>query len=511
MVRVQVIAYTPTDFLEEPDTTIGRCRELVEKNAVTWVNVVDPDERTLDELETLFGFHPLALEDAQNEDLHPKVEVYDDTVFIVVRTIVWTEDIETDQLSIFLGRKFVVTIHDKVFPQLEDIRIRLRKRTPRILKAGADFLAYTILDVLVDSYFPHLDRFQSLLDQLEEQIVARPSGTGIAHLHDHPAHRHRLERVRDERRVLRVQRGGRPLSCAVVDGSPDRNPRMVDASKRVAVTGSSDETYREPSRTAWNATGEKYLKLLRIFEPYGFDLLARVNPKIRESALDLATGPGEPAMSIARLVGPDGRVVGIDLSEQMVQLATQIAKERRIPGVTFLAMDAEKLDFPDESFDLVASRFGFQIFANPEIVARQAYRVVRPKGRIGVAVWSTADKATAIDAVVGPMLEFAEPDETGYWPTPFELGGPGELAKLLADAGFGETQEERRTHTMAFKDEDEYIEILVEGTPLGRAIQEEDPPVQKKILSKTRANLRKWKSRKGILIPCEGVIVTGTK
>ena len=141
-------------------------------------------ERTLDELETLFGFHPLALEDAQNEDLHPKVEVYDDTVFIVVRTIVWTEEIETDQLSIFLGRKFVVTIHDKVFPQLEDIRIRLRKKTPRLLKAGADFLAYTILDVLVDSYFPHLDRFQSLLDQLEEQIVARPSGTGIAHLHD---------------------------------------------------------------------------------------------------------------------------------------------------------------------------------------------------------------------------------------------------------------------------------------------------------------------------------------
>ncbi len=216
-------------------------------------------------------------------------------------------------------------------------------------------------------------------------------------------------------------------------------------------------------------------------------------------------------MSIARMVGPDGRVVGIDLSEEMVQLATRIANERRIPGVTFLAMDAETLDFPDGSFDLVTSRFGFQIFANPETVAREAYRVLRPKGRIGVAVWSTADKATAIDAVVGPMLEFAEPDETGHRPTPFELGGPGELAKLLADAGFGETQEERRTHMMAFKDEDEYIEILVESTPLGPSIKEEDPPVQKKILAKTRANLRKWKSRKGILIPCEGVIVMATK
>src|SRR5438093_9205164 len=199
--------------------------------------------------------------------------------------------------------------------------------------------------------------------------VQRGDQSPHGHLHDHPADRHRLERIRDERRVLRLQRGGRPLSRAAVDGSPDRNPRMVDASKRVAVTGSSDESYRESSRTAWNATAEKYIKLLRVFEPYGFDLLARLSPKIRESALDLATGPGEPAMSIARMVGPAGRVGGIDLSAQMVRLATRIAKERRIPGVTFLAMDAEKLEFPDESFDIVASRFGFQVFANPETVA----------------------------------------------------------------------------------------------------------------------------------------------
>src|SRR2546422_9073897 len=248
---------------------------------------------------------------------------------------------------------------------------------------------------------------------------------------------------------------------------------------------STDDSDRESIRRASNESAESYRRALRLFEPYGFDLLARVNPKIRESALDLGTGPGEPAMSIARMVGPDGRVVGIDLSEQMVQLATRIAKERRIPGVTFLAMDAEKLDFPDESFDLVTSRFGFQTFANPEIVAKEAYRVLRSKGRIGVAVWSTADKATAIDAVVGPMLEFTEPDETGYRPTPFELGGPGELAKLLADVGLGEIQEERRTHTMAFSDEDEYIEILLGPTPLGHSIKEDDPTLQQNNHAKT--------------------------
>jgi SAM-dependent methyltransferase len=274
---------------------------------------------------------------------------------------------------------------------------------------------------------------------------------------------------------------------------------------------STDDSDRESMRIAGNESAESHRTAMRVFEPYSFDLLARVNPKIRESALDLAAGLGEPAMSIARMVGPDGRVVGIDPSEQMVELATRIAKERRIPGLTFLAMDAEKLDFPDESFDLVTSRFGFHIFPRPETVAKEAHRVLRPRGRIGVVVWSTAEKATALSAVVQPILEFSEPDETGYRPTPFELGGPGELTRLLADAGFVETQEERRTHTMAFADEDQYIETIVEGTPLGPAIREADPSVQKKILASTRANLRKWKSRKGIQIPCEAVIVTATK
>jgi magnesium transporter len=184
MVRVEVIAYTPTDLVEEHEVTIGRCRDLVDKFSVTWVNIVDPDGRTLEELETLFGFHPLALEDALNQDLVPKVELYDDIAFIVARTIVWAEEIETDQLTLFVAKKFVITIHDKVFPQLEDIRIRLRKRTPRMLKGGADFLAYTILDVLVDSYFPHLDRFQDILDQLEDEIVQNPTASGIAKIHD---------------------------------------------------------------------------------------------------------------------------------------------------------------------------------------------------------------------------------------------------------------------------------------------------------------------------------------
>src|SRR2546421_10797783 len=100
-------------------------------------------------------------------------------------------------------------------------------------------------------------------------------------------------------------------------------------------TGDSD---RESMRIAWNESADSYRKGMRVFEPYGFDLLARVNPKIRESALDLAAGLGGPAMSIARMGGPDGPVVGIDLSEQMGGLATRIAKEGAKPAPTVLGM-----------------------------------------------------------------------------------------------------------------------------------------------------------------------------
>ena len=184
MARIEVIAYSPTEMIEEQDCTVGRCRELVEKFNVTWVNIVDPDSRTMEELETLFALHPLALEDSTRSYITPKVEEYDDTLFIVARTIVWTEEITTDQLSLFLSKRFLITIHDKVFPQLEDIRVRIRKKNPRLLKNGTDYLFYTIVDAIVDSYFPHLDRFSEIIQKLEDEVIKEPMKTGINRIHD---------------------------------------------------------------------------------------------------------------------------------------------------------------------------------------------------------------------------------------------------------------------------------------------------------------------------------------
>jgi len=184
VVRADVIAYSPTEVLEESDVTVGRAREITEKYPTTWIDIIDPEPHLLQELEALFGLHPLALEDAGRVDTPPKVDTYGDVLFLVARTIVWSEEIETDQLSLFLSKRFVVTIHDKVFPQLEDVRVKIRRRAPRLMKAGSDFLSYTILDTLVDSYFPHLDRMEGIINSLEVELIERTAEPrGIAKLH----------------------------------------------------------------------------------------------------------------------------------------------------------------------------------------------------------------------------------------------------------------------------------------------------------------------------------------
>src|SRR2546429_7027726 len=92
----------------------------------------------------------------------------------------------------------------------------------------------------------------------------------------------------------------------------------------------SDDSYRDYTRTAWNESAQKYTKLLRNLEPYGFDLLARVDPKARERCLHIATGPREPAMRLARMVAWDGKVPRTDLSPRMVELAAAAATVLRI-------------------------------------------------------------------------------------------------------------------------------------------------------------------------------------
>jgi ubiquinone/menaquinone biosynthesis C-methylase UbiE len=273
----------------------------------------------------------------------------------------------------------------------------------------------------------------------------------------------------------------------------------------------TDEYYREYTRTTWNESAEAYVALMRNLEPFRSDLIARLAPQSGERILDMGTGPGEPAITIAGRVGASGHVTGIDLSENMVSIAQRVAGARGVGNIEFRTMDCGDLKFPDQEYDAAVSSFGFQIFTDPEAAAREAHRVLRPGGRIAVSVWSTGDKVPWIHAIIGPMLEHAEPDETGYLPTPYETGGPGEMVAFLESAGFQNALEERRQYFLKFEDEEAYLQAILKATPIGHSLSEETEEVQTEVLRKTRENLTPWKTPEGLSIPGEGVIVSARK
>jgi ubiquinone/menaquinone biosynthesis C-methylase UbiE len=269
----------------------------------------------------------------------------------------------------------------------------------------------------------------------------------------------------------------------------------------------TEEYYREYTHTTWNESAKDYSSFMRRMAAVRTELVRHLNPRPGERILDLGTGPGEPAMTIAQAIGPKGRVAGVDLSENMIELATQSAHDRGLANIEFRTMDCSALDFPEATFDGVVSSFGFQIFTDPESAAKEARRVVRPTGRIAVCVWSTGKMTPFLDAIIGPMLEHAEPDETGYIPTPYETGGPGEMIAFLEAAGFHGAVEERHSFVISFRDPDDYLQTLLKGTPIGHSLFEESEAVQAEVLAKTRTNLQRWTSPQGIGLPAEVVFV----
>ncbi len=274
----------------------------------------------------------------------------------------------------------------------------------------------------------------------------------------------------------------------------------------------TDEWYKEYTRDTWNESASRYQAFLGLLAPYNPPLFRAASPRQGERVLDVGTGPGEPALTLARMVGPQGKVLGVDLSERMIELAKERAKQQGLDNAEFQVMDAEELELDDGSFELVTNRFGLQIFTDPEKAIAESHRVLAPGGRFATSVWAApGERVPHIHVLIGPMLELAEPDETGYIPTPYEMGGEGELVELLEAAGFTDVREERASYDYVFASADEYLETMLEGTPVGHSLEEEDEDVQASVLADARENLEAYTYGDALVIPGEAAYVVGTK
>jgi ubiquinone/menaquinone biosynthesis C-methylase UbiE len=273
----------------------------------------------------------------------------------------------------------------------------------------------------------------------------------------------------------------------------------------------TDEYYKNYTRESWDECADSYIPLAEQLAQFHKPLLDLVRPRIGDRVLDVCTGLGEPAMTIASSIGPIGRVIGVDLSPNMTEIARRSAAKRGLQNVDFLTMDAEKLDFPSNSFDVAICCFGFQIVTDPKAAAKELFRVLKPAGRAGFTVWSTGDRTPAVDVIVGPLLEHATPDEDGYIPTPYELGGPQELVNMLKEIGFANPTEVRILGSWVADSVDDYLAMLLDGSPIGHSLSEESEEVRMTVREKSRRNISKYSTPRGVAIPAECVIVTTSK
>jgi SAM-dependent methyltransferase len=161
--------------------------------------------------------------------------------------------------------------------------------------------------------------------------------------------------------------------------------------------------------------------------------------------LDLASGTGEPALSLARAVSPGGHVTATDLVPEMLAVARAHAAEQGLRNVTFQQADAEALQFADASFDRVTCRFGVMFFPNVDKALREIHRVLKPGGRAAFVAWGPLPKNPYMTSTVGVIMTYVQipPPEPGA-PTPFRFGQPGSLSGVLTEAGFQGVQEDER-------------------------------------------------------------------
>lgn len=243
--RIRALLYGPDTVEEHEISSPSQLAELRGRAPVLWVNVDGvAHAETIREIGAVFGLHRLALDDIVHVPQRAKVEDYGDHVFIVARSPRLEFGIETEQMGIVLGSGYVMTFQEGVpGDPFDPVRARIRQSAGRIRRAGADYLAYALLDAIVDHYFPVLEAFGDRLDELEQVILdgSQQSPTGALY-----ALKRELTAVR---RALWPKREA--LSSLVRDSHPliERETQiyMRDAYDNVIQLIDLVESYRELS------------------------------------------------------------------------------------------------------------------------------------------------------------------------------------------------------------------------------------------------------------------------
>lgn len=210
----------------------------------------------------------------------------------------------------------------------------------------------------------------------------------------------------------------------------------------------------------WNTIAEKFDIWLPHIAPVSEALLAALAAKPGERILDLASGTGEPALTLARRLRGHANILGIDAADGMVQVAQAKAAKERLSGISFKCMPAEQLKLGDNSFDRVVCRFGVMLFEDPLQGLKEMRRVLKPGGHFALAVWSTPETFPTLQWSYEAFAKRLPEDLHPPLAKATSLGAPGLLEDLLEAAGFSEFTVQPRAFDYQFESFEDFWDTM---------------------------------------------------
>jgi ubiquinone/menaquinone biosynthesis C-methylase UbiE len=260
----------------------------------------------------------------------------------------------------------------------------------------------------------------------------------------------------------------------------------------------------------WNLIAEKFDLWVPHLLPVGEALLDALDARPGQHVLDVASGTGEPALTLARRSKGHLHIVGTDAAEGMVNAANAKVKKEKLAQIEFRNMAAEALTFADRSFDRVLCRFGVMLFNDPLQGLKEMRRVLKPDGRFALAVWSTPQTMTTLQWSYEVFKNRVSEDNYPPLAKVTSLGGPGVLEGQLRTAGFRAFEIEEREFQYAFPSFDAYWDVVEASDILKQQYDALPAGERDKIRDEVALMAREFHGDSGLRIPHRFLLAFGS-
>ena len=276
------------------------------------------------------------------------------------------------------------------------------------------------------------------------------------------------------------------------------------------------EQIRDQQKASWNKFSPGWRKwdvlMMDFLHPIGDEIIGSLNPKSDETILDVASGTGEPGLTIATML-KGGKVVITDLAEDMLEVAKEHARQREIKNIEFLACDVCELPFADSSFDAISCRFGFMFFPDMLLAAKEMARVLKPGGRIATSVWNLPEKnfwVTAVGGTINKNMQIPPPPPEA--PGMFRCAKSGLIQDLFKQAGLKNCTEKEITSKLKCLTADIYWNMMTEvAAPFVSALSKADDKMKEKIKNEVYNLIREKYPDGNVIIDASALVVYGEK